>query len=114
MSGGAKGVFLADRSDRPVVTFADGSSGVVLEGAINHPIRFFVHPSFAGFRTREYYVRVTVRRVAPGNVGMNLLYEVADSQGRNPYANTGGNDNPAPLSVQNIFDFLTAWFSGGC
>lgn len=34
-------------------------------------------------------MRATVRRVAGGNVGMNLRYEVADSQGRSPYANVG-------------------------
>jgi hypothetical protein len=30
-----------------------------------------------------------VRRLAAGNVGMNLIYEKADSQGRTPYANVG-------------------------
>jgi len=88
-SSGAKGVFPVGRADRPVVKFADGSEGIVLEGDIGHPINFYVHPSFAKFQTREYYVRVTVRRLAAGNVGMNCLYEVADSQGRSPYANTG-------------------------
>jgi hypothetical protein len=88
-AGASEGIFPAGRADRPVVTFADGSAGVLLEGDIEHPISFYVHPSFAHFRTREYYVRVTVRRVASGNVGMNLLYEVADSKGRTPYANTG-------------------------
>jgi thioredoxin len=83
------GIFPVGRSDRPVVKFADGSMGVLLEGDINHPISFYVHPSFAKYHTREYYVRATVRRLAAGNVGMNLLYEVADSQGRGPYANTG-------------------------
>jgi hypothetical protein len=87
--GANNGIFLVGRADRPVVKFADGSEGTLLEGDIGHPINFFVHPSFAAFQTREYYVRVTVRRVAAGNVGMNLLYEVADSQGRTPYANTG-------------------------
>jgi hypothetical protein len=87
--GGSDGIVPVGRADRPVVTFADGSAGVLLEGDIDHPISFFVHPSFAKFQTREYYVRATVRRVAAGNVGMNLLYEVADSQGKSPYANTG-------------------------
>jgi hypothetical protein len=32
---------------------------------------------------------VAVRRVAAAHVRMNLIYEVADSQGRSPYANTG-------------------------
>ncbi len=85
----SEGVALVGRRDRPVVRFADGTSGVLLEGDIGHPISLYVHPSFASIGTREYYVRATVRRVAPGNVGMNLLYEVADSQGRGPYANTG-------------------------
>jgi hypothetical protein len=31
-----------------------------------------------------------------------------------PYANTGGDGNPATLNVQNIFDFLGDWFAGGC
>lgn len=30
-----------------------------------------------------------MRRVTPGNVGMNLVYEIADSQGRAPYKNVG-------------------------
>ncbi len=32
---------------------------------------------------------MTVRRLDAGNVGMNLFYEVADSQGRTPYKNKG-------------------------
>lgn len=59
------------------------------QGDINHPISFYAHPSFASFQTRDYYVRATARRLAAGNVGMNLRYEVADSQGRSPYANVG-------------------------
>ena len=54
-----------------------------------HPISFYTHPSFASFQTKDYYVRATVRRIAAGNVGMNLRYEVANSQGRSPYANVG-------------------------
>ena len=50
---------------------------------------FYVPSFFCSLQTREYYVRVTVRRVAAGNVGMNLIYEVADSQGRTPYRNPG-------------------------
>jgi hypothetical protein len=52
-------------------------------------MRFHVHPSFASIRQREYYVRITVRRVAPGNVGMNLHFEVADRHGGSPYRNVG-------------------------
>ena len=54
-----------------------------------HPISFYTHPSFASFQTKDYYVRATVRRIAAGNVGMNLRYEVANSQGRSPYTNVG-------------------------
>jgi hypothetical protein len=84
-----QGVFARGRSSYPTVTFSDGSSGLVVAGDINHPISFYTHPSFASFQTKDYYVRVTVRRLAAGNVGMNLRYEVADSQGRSPYANVG-------------------------
>jgi hypothetical protein len=83
------GITQAGRANRPVVLFADGSYGEVLEGDIEHGISFYVHPSFATFQTHDYYVRVTVRRLGPGNVGMNLLYEVADSKGQGPYKNTG-------------------------
>lgn len=83
------GVFPRNRSSYPTVTFSDGSSGLVVQGDINHPISFYAHPSFASYQTRDYYVRATVRRIASGNVGMNLRYEVADSQGRSPYANVG-------------------------
>ncbi len=83
------GIFPAGGHDRPVVTFDDGSAGVLVAGDIGNPLSFFVHPSFAGINTREYFIRVTARRVAPGNVGMNLLYETADSQGRTPYVNSG-------------------------
>jgi hypothetical protein len=34
--------------------------------------------------------------------------------GGSPFANTGGNGASGTLSVQNIFDFLSAWFAGGC
>ncbi len=84
-----RGVFPRGRANYPTVTFADGSSGLVLPGDIGHPILFYTHPSFASFQTDEYYVRVAVRRLGNGNVGMNLRYEVADSQGRSPYANVG-------------------------
>ncbi|HZZ72079.1 MAG TPA: hypothetical protein VFE24_07480 [Pirellulales bacterium] len=83
------GVFPTGRVASPTVTFADGSSGVLLPGDIGHPLSFYVHPSFANLAHRDYYVRATVRRIAQGNVGMNLLYEVADSGGKNAYANVG-------------------------
>ncbi|WP_029630553.1 hypothetical protein [Zavarzinella formosa] len=83
------GVFLIGQAGSPTVKFPDGSTGIVMKGDIEHSVRFYVHPSFASFQTKEYYVRATVRRLAAGNVGMNLFYEVADSQGRSPYANVG-------------------------
>lgn len=83
------GVYLLGETNLPTVKFPDLSLGVVMQGDINHPLRFWVHPSFANINTKEYHVRVTVRRLAAGNVGMNLFYEVADSQGKSPYANTG-------------------------
>ena len=85
----SQGVFQTGRSRMPTVKFADGSTGVLVQGDIDHPVSFFVHPSFGTLQTKEYYVRATVRRVAAGNVGMNLRYEVADSQGRTPYKNVG-------------------------
>lgn len=83
------GVVPRNRSRYPTVTFADGSSGLVLPGDIGHPISFYAHPSFASLQTDEYFVRATVRRLGSGNVGMNLRYEVADSQGGSAYANVG-------------------------
>lgn len=85
------GVVPRNRSRYPTVTFADGSSGLVLPGDIAHPISFYAHPSFASLQTDEYFARATVRRLGSGsgNVGMNLRYEVADSQCRSPYANVG-------------------------
>lgn len=83
------GIFPLHRDSYPTVKFGDGSTGILVQGDINHPISFYIHPTFAKFSTKEYYVRATVRRVSAGNVGMNLLYEVADSQGRSPYVNTG-------------------------
>lgn len=84
-----KGVFLLGEGERRRFDFADGSSGIQMEGDIEHPANFYVHPSFASPQTRDYYIRVAVRRLGSGNVGMNLLYEIADSQGRTPYVNRG-------------------------
>lgn len=83
------GLFPLRRDAYPTVTFADGTSGLLVQGDIGHPLSLFVHPSFASFLTREYYVRVHARRISPGNVGMNLLYEIADTQGKTPYNNVG-------------------------
>jgi len=71
----------------PLHTFLDGSQGILVER--NAPTNYYVHPSFADLSTSEYYVRITVRRTAPGGVGMNCIYEVADSQGRAAYKNRG-------------------------
>jgi hypothetical protein len=86
---GHRGVFQIARAANPTVKFADGSTGILARGDIGQAVSFHVHPSFAGFHTREYFIRVRVRRVAPGNVGMNLQYQAADSQGRTPYKNRG-------------------------
>ena len=86
---GNRGVFQVQRAATPIVKFADGSTGILSRGDIGQAVSFYVHPSFANFQTKEYYIRIRVRRVAPGNVGMNLNYEVADSQGRSPYKNRG-------------------------
>jgi polysaccharide biosynthesis protein PslG len=86
--GSSKGIFQTGRTPCPTVKFPDGSSGIQVQGDINHPVSFYVHPSFASIHTREYFVRASVRRVAAGNVGTNLLYEIADSQGKSPYRNT--------------------------
>ncbi len=81
------GVFQCGARTQPRVTFPDGTTGILMKA--NEGVRFYVHPTFASMQTQEYHVRITVRRVTPGNVGMNLHYEVADSQGRSPYKNTG-------------------------
>ncbi|MDB5355807.1 MAG: hypothetical protein JWN24_2260 [Phycisphaerales bacterium] len=81
------GVFQVQRNSTPTLKFPDGSTGILVRG--DQAVNFYCHPTFADFRTTDYYVRISVRRVAPGNVGMNLNYEVADSQGRSPYKNRG-------------------------
>ena len=89
VADGNRGVFQLQRTVTPIVKFADGSTGILSRGDIGQAVSFYVHPSFADFQTKEYFIRVHVRRVAPGNVGMNLNYEVADSQGHTPYKNRG-------------------------
>jgi hypothetical protein len=81
------GMFQTGSGAAPKVTFADGTSGILVSA--NQGTQFYVHPSFASIHTRHYFVRITVRRITPGNVGMNLFYEIADTQGRTPYKNTG-------------------------
>jgi hypothetical protein len=77
----------AEKSTRPH-QFPDGTTG--LEITNNRIGSFVVHPSFASFTTTDYYIRLTMRRIAPGNVGMNFAYEVADSQGKGPMHHTPG------------------------
>ncbi|MEI9895399.1 MAG: endo-1,4-beta-xylanase [Chthoniobacter sp.] len=81
------GIYQAGPLANPKVTFPDGTSGMLVSA--NQSTRFHIHPSFASILTREYNIRITVRRVTPGNVGMNLHYEVADSQGGASYRNVG-------------------------
>jgi hypothetical protein len=82
-----KGIHQVAQYSTPTIKFPDGSTGILLRG--DQAANFYVHPSFANLEQREYYVRVTVRRIAPGNVGFNINYEVADSQGKTPYKNRG-------------------------
>ena len=82
---GSNGIFQVQSKATPTIKFPDGSTGILVRG--DQGVGFYCHPSFAGFRTSEYYVRVSVRKITRGNVGMNLHYEVADSQGRSPYKN---------------------------
>ena len=89
LADGNRGVFQVHRAATPTIKFADGSTGILSRGDIGQAVSFYVHPSFASFQTKEYFIRVHIRRIAPGNVGMNLNYEVADSQGRTPYKNRG-------------------------
>jgi hypothetical protein len=81
------GLFQAGPQTNEIKTFPDHTSGVLVKA--NQSMRFHVHPSFASIHTRDYYVRIMVRRVDSGNVGMNLHYEVADSHGGRPYRNVG-------------------------
>ena len=81
------GIFPVGMKSLPVYKFPDGSTGIEIQK--NESTTFYVHPSFADFSTRDYYVRVTTRRIGPGNVGMNFNYEIADSKGRGAYKNKG-------------------------
>ena len=81
------GIYQVATKQTPTVIFHDLSTGILARG--DQAVSFHAHPSFTPFSRREYYVRVTVRRISPGNVGMNLFYEYADARGRTPYRNTG-------------------------
>ena len=83
----SQGIYQSGPQDMPRVSFPDGTAGIRLSA--NQSTQFHLHPSFASIHTREYWVRITVRRIGPGNVGMNLHYEVADSQGGSSYRNVG-------------------------
>ena len=84
---GSSGVFPVGQKSIQAHTFPDGSTGIKIDA--NQTMSFFVHPSFADSNTSEYYVRLTLRRIGAGNVGMNFNYEVADSKGRSPYKSSG-------------------------
>lgn len=79
------GVIQTNPNATPTIKFADGSTGILVRG--DQGVNFYAHPSFANLQTRDFHVRVTVRRVAPGNLGMNCWYPAADGQGRTPYKN---------------------------
>ncbi len=73
----------------PVHQFEDGTTGALVQN--NQIPPFYVHPSFANVKTHDYYIRLTLRRIGPGNVGMNFAYEIADTKGQNgPMRNSGG------------------------
>ena len=74
------GLYQVHNRSNSILTYPDGSCGLHLYGDQNAV--FYCHPTFASFQTKEYYIRLTVRRVGRGNAGMNLNYEVADSQGK--------------------------------
>ncbi len=85
----SKGILRTGRTDQPVFQFPDGTTGLEMKN--NPSTTFFVHPSFANIKTTDYYIRLTLRRTAPGNVGMNFSYEVADNKGqRGPMRHSGG------------------------
>lgn len=81
------GVFKRGGKSDGIYTFADGSSGLYVPA--NRNTSFYVHPSFAGLLTSNYYIRLTLRRITSGNLGMNFNYERADSKGRYAYPGTG-------------------------
>jgi hypothetical protein len=86
----SEGIFQLYPRATPAHIFDDGSSGITLQGDFTHPVSFYTHPSFASVTTREYYIRVTFRRITPGNVGWNFHYEVADSHAQGPMRSTDG------------------------
>jgi hypothetical protein len=82
-----RGVFQLSRKAPSIYHFPDGTAGAQMLD--NHSAKFYAHPSFGSLLTNDYYIRLTVRRIGSGNVGMNLFYEVADSKGQAAYRNKG-------------------------
>ncbi len=83
----SNGIFKRDCKSDGVFIFPDGSSGPYVPA--NHSSAFYVHPSFANLATSNYFVRLTMRRITRGNLGMNFNHEIADSQGHGAYRGTG-------------------------
>jgi hypothetical protein len=85
----SRGIFQLGSIAMPTHQFADGSSGALVQN--NQIPPFYLHPSFANIKTCDYYIRLTLRRIGAGNVGMNFAYEIADTKGQNgPMRNSGG------------------------
>jgi hypothetical protein len=85
----SNGIMRVGHPPTPLYQFPDGSAGIELRG--NPSAAFYIHPSFASFKTSDYYIRLTLRRIGPGNVGMNFNYEVPDSKGQGgPMRHNGG------------------------
>jgi hypothetical protein len=83
------GITQLNRAATPAHQFSDGTPGIRIDH--NQNVAVYLHPSFANLKTRDYYIRLTLRRLGPGNVGMNLAYEIADNKGQNgPMRNSGG------------------------
>ncbi|HWE02343.1 MAG TPA: endo-1,4-beta-xylanase [Tepidisphaeraceae bacterium] len=83
------GIMQTGRKSNLPYQYPDGSSGIEIRK--NAGFSFYAHPSFAGFKTSDYYIRLTLRRIGPGNVGMNINYEIADTKGQHgPTRHNGG------------------------
>jgi hypothetical protein len=97
------GIIQVERGWTTPYKFDDGSTGALVSQPGKHDnqnIKFIVHPSFANLKTHEYYIRVTARRATPPKTPenyckMDLVYEVADSQGRGPMR-IAGRDTSGP------------------
>src|SRR5262249_7661116 len=50
-----------------------------------------------------------------GGLGVQDIFDFLNAWfGGSPYAKVAGDGTSNALSVQDIFDFLNAWFAGGC